>query len=65
MTTPETPGAFMFGLSPMAIDGTIEDVPDTPANAAVFGHHHSNRGANAFPEMQGRSFNHYNQNPSS
>ena len=31
--TPDTPGAFLFGLRLMALDGTIEDVPDTPENA--------------------------------
>jgi hypothetical protein len=44
MTTPETPGAFLFGLRLMAIVGTTEDVPDTPENVAVFGRHHSDRG---------------------
>ena len=38
------PGAFRFGLRLMAIDGTVEDLPDTPENAAVFGCHHSDRG---------------------
>jgi len=52
MTTEETPGAFLFGLRLMSIDGTTEDVPDTPANAAYFGRHHSNRGDGAFPQMQ-------------
>jgi len=41
MATPETPGAFLFGLRLMAIDGTVEDVPDTPAKVSVFGRHHS------------------------
>jgi len=36
----------------MALDGTREDVPDTPANAAVFGRHTSDRGASAFPQIQ-------------
>jgi hypothetical protein len=53
MTTPETRGAFLFGLRIMAIDGTIEDVADTPANAAVFGRHHGGRGDSAFPQLQG------------
>jgi hypothetical protein len=52
MTTENTPGAFLFGLRLMSIDGIIEDVPDTPANAAYFGRHHSNRGDGAFPQMQ-------------
>lgn len=53
MATPETPGAFLFGLRLMAIDGTVEDVPDTPANEAAFGRHHSDRGASAFPQLRG------------
>ena len=53
MTTPETRGAFLFGLRMMAIDGTVEDVPDTPENAAVFGRHHGSRGDSAFPQLQG------------
>ena len=53
MATPETPGAFLFGLRLMAIDGTIEDVPDTPRNVAAFGRHHNDRGKAAFPQVQG------------
>ena len=53
LATVETPGAFLFGLRLMAIDGTTEDVPDTPANAAVFGRHQSDRGPSAFPQVQG------------
>jgi len=53
MATPETPGAFLFGLRLVAIDSTIEDVPDTPANAAVFGRHHGDRGESAFPQVRG------------
>lgn len=53
LATPDTPGAFMFGLRLMALDGTTEDVPDTPANAAVFGRHQSDRGPSAFPQVQG------------
>jgi len=53
MTTPDTPGAFLFGLRLMAIDGTVEDVPDTPENAAAFGRHSSDRGDSAFPQVQG------------
>jgi hypothetical protein len=32
-----TPGVFAFGLRVLAWDGTALDVPDTPANAALFG----------------------------
>lgn len=52
LATPQTRGAFLFGLRLMALDGTKEDVPDTPANAAVFGRHASARGASAFPQVQ-------------
>ena len=52
IATPETHGAFLFGLRLMALDGTREDVPDTRANAAVFGRHASDRGASAFPQVQ-------------
>ncbi len=30
IATKETIGAFLFGLRLMALDSTIEDVPDTP-----------------------------------
>ena len=53
IATPQTRGAFLFGLRLMAIDGTTEDVPDTEANAAMFGRHSSARGPSAFPQLQG------------
>lgn len=53
IATPQTRGAFLFGLRLMAIDGTSEDLPDTPANAKAFGRHTSARGASAFPQLQG------------
>ena len=53
IATPETPGAFAFGLRLVAIDGTVEEVADTPANARYFGRHHADRGAAAFPQAQG------------
>ena len=53
MTTPQTPGAFLFGLRLVAIDGTVEDVPDTPANVRAFGRLHGTRGPAAFPQLQG------------
>jgi hypothetical protein len=52
MATPDTPGAFLFGLRLMALDGTVEDVPDTPANLAAFGRQHGGRGDSAFPQVQ-------------
>lgn len=53
LASPDTPGAFLFDLRLMAIDGTTEDVPDTPANVAVFGRHQGDRGPSAFPQVQG------------
>jgi hypothetical protein len=53
LASPDTPGAFLFGLRLMAIDGTTEDVPDTPANVAVFGRHQGGRGPSAFAQVQG------------
>lgn len=51
--TAQTQAAFLYGLRLMAIDGTVEDVADTPANASYFGRHTgSGRGASAFPQMR-------------
>ena len=36
----------------MAVDGTVEDVPDTPANAAAFGRQKGSRGDSAFPQLR-------------
>jgi hypothetical protein len=52
LAIPQTLGAFRFGLRLMAIDGTVEDVPDTPANAAAVGRQHGSRGNSAFPQVQ-------------
>jgi hypothetical protein len=52
LATPDTPGAYLFGRRLMAIDGTTEDVPDTPENVAVFGRWHSDRGPAAFPQVR-------------
>jgi hypothetical protein len=52
LATPETPGAFYKGLRPMGIDGTVQDVPDTPANAERFGRSSGGRGDAAFPQVR-------------
>src|SRR5260370_27932683 len=52
LATPETPGAFRFGLRLMAIDSTLEDVADTPANAAFFGRVASGESASPFPQAR-------------
>jgi hypothetical protein len=53
MATPQTPGAFLFGLRLVALDGTVEDVPDTAANRRAFGRTQGSRGPSAFPQVQG------------
>ncbi len=53
IATAQTPGAFLFGLRLMAIDGTVEEVPDTPANAKAFGRFQAARGNSAFPQIRG------------
>ncbi|MGH2389549.1 MAG: IS4 family transposase [Chloroflexota bacterium] len=53
LATAATPGAFLFGLRVLGVDGTIENVPDTPANARAFGRLRSHRGASAFPQVKG------------
>jgi hypothetical protein len=52
LATPDTRDAFLFGLRLMAIDGTTEDVADTPANAAYFGRQTGSRGDSAFPQVR-------------
>jgi hypothetical protein len=52
LATPETPGAFYHGLRLMGIDGTVLDVPDTPANDAHFGRSSGGRGDGAFPQVR-------------
>ena len=53
LATRQTPGAFLGGLRVMAVDGTVFDVPDTEANARVFGYPGSRRGTRAaFPKVR-------------
>jgi hypothetical protein len=53
LATPETPGAFLFGLRLLALDGHQTYVPDTPENVAHFGRHSGSRGEAASPQVQG------------
>jgi hypothetical protein len=48
----KTRDAFLFGFRLMAIDGTTEAVPDTPANARYFGRQTGTRGDSAFPQVK-------------
>ena len=53
LATPETLGAFLGGLRVMAVDGTVLDVPDSEANAKVFGYPGSRKGTKAaFPKVR-------------
>ena len=53
LATPQTPGAFYRGWRLMALDGTVYNVPDSPANAAAFGRASGGpRGDGAFPQVR-------------
>jgi hypothetical protein len=52
LATPQTPGAFAFGLRLMAIDGTLEDVTDTPANARYFGRTCRGQTSSPYPQLR-------------
>ena len=48
----DTPGAFYRGMRLMALDGFVVDLPDLPANDAVFGRPGSGRAPGAFPQAR-------------
>lgn len=50
--TPDTPGAFQFGLRLVAIDGSILDVPDSADNDAVFDRYAGSNGAAKHPQVR-------------
>jgi hypothetical protein len=52
LATVQTPGAFYKGMRLVGIDGTVQDAPDTPANAARFGRSGGGRGEGAFPQVR-------------
>ena len=53
LARPDTPGAFYGGFRLMGFDGTVFDVPDSPANAAAFGRPTAGpRGVGAFPQVK-------------
>ncbi|GCE29018.1 transposase [Dictyobacter alpinus] len=47
-----TPSAFYQGLRVMAIDGTLFNVADTPANDAAFGRSSNQYGKGAYPQVR-------------
>jgi hypothetical protein len=52
MATEQTTGAFRFGLRLMAMDGTLDEVPDTLANAQYFGRLSSGKHIRPFPQVR-------------
>ena len=53
LARPETPGAFYRGFRLVGLDGTVFDVPDSEANAAVFARPSAGpRGDGAFPQIR-------------
>ena len=52
MATHQTPGAFYRGWRLMALDGSVLDLPDSDANARVFGRPDTSRAPGAYPQVQ-------------
>ncbi len=52
LATPDTRGAFAYGLRLVALDGSVDEVPDSQANRAYFGCASASRGESAFPQVQ-------------
>lgn len=48
----ETPGAFAFGLRLMTVDGSLEDVNDTRANADYFGRLCEGQTSSPYPQLR-------------
>lgn len=53
LSEPQTPGAFRFDLRLMALDSTLENVPDTPANRRYFGGPSNQHGIASYPQVRG------------
>lgn len=52
VATPDTPGAFQFGLRIVALDGTVLDVPDSADNDAVFDRYAGSNGRAGTPQVR-------------
>jgi hypothetical protein len=50
LASPETPGAYLFGLRLLAIDSEVLDLADTAANERAYGRPSTNRGKSAWPQ---------------
>jgi Insertion element 4 transposase N-terminal/Transposase DDE domain len=52
LATPATPSTFCFGLRLIALDSTLDDVPDSPANVLHFGRLTSGKTRSPFPQVR-------------
>src|SRR3954447_6911559 len=52
LARPEDPGALYRGLRLMGLDGVLDPVPDSEANARAFGYPQGGRGPGAFPQVR-------------
>ena len=52
LATPQTKGAFRFGRRMMALDATLESVPDSAVNAAFFGRINTGKTRSPFPQVR-------------
>ena len=52
VATQATRGAFAFGLRLMAVDSTLDEVPDTPTNALHFGRMTAGKSRSPFPQVR-------------
>jgi hypothetical protein len=52
LASEQTKGAFAFGLRLMAVDSTLDEVPDTAANALHFGRISSGKSQSPFPQVR-------------
>jgi hypothetical protein len=50
--TPQTPGAFAFGLRLMGLDSSLKSVADSAKNTKVFGRWSGPKGRSAFPQVR-------------
>lgn len=64
IATEQTKGAFRFGLRLMAIDGTLDEVADTPANALYFGRMSSGKHQSPFPRCAACTWQRWERTPS-
>jgi hypothetical protein len=52
LASPAIQGAFAYGLRLVALEGSVDEVPDREANSAYFGRSGAQRGESAFPQVQ-------------